>query len=164
MPISITTPLLSRDVSRWRFWLFEAHSEPVHRRSHCSALSKYGGSRDQHIGSRIYRQRRSGGVDTTINLEIAALLALINHPAYTPYLGQRRVNETLVPEARVDRHDEHLIHVPQNLFERCRRRRRIDGHAGTFPQPLDVLHRAMQVGVPFPVNEKRIGPGFDELV
>src|SRR5262245_56628978 len=126
MPICIMTPLLSRDLSRMRSWLFETHSQPVHRRSHFSAFSKNRCSRDQHIGSRIYHQRRSAGVNTTVNLEITTSLALINHPTHAPYLGQCRVYELLVSEARVDRHDEHLIHVSKDFFQHRCGSRRID--------------------------------------
>src|SRR5215467_15971795 len=161
MPICIMTPLSSRDMWRLRSCLFEAHSQPVHRCRHLLAFSKHRGSRDQHIRARIHHQRRGARVNTTVNLEITASLALIYHPTHTPYLGQCRVDEPLVSEARVDRHDEHLIHVPKDFFQHCRGSRGIDGHAGTLPESLDALYCAVQIDVAFPVDEEAVRTCLD---
>jgi hypothetical protein len=69
-----------------------------------------------------------------------------------------------MPETRVDRHHQYLVYVLQDFFQHCRRRRRVDDHAGAFTQRLDALHGAMQISVAFPVHEKRIGPCFDKLL
>src|SRR5262249_1038868 len=122
------------------------------------------GSPNQHIRPRTPHQRRGARVNTPVNLEITASLALIYHPTHTPYLGQCRVDEPLVSEARVDRHDEHLIHVPKDFFQHCRGSRRIDGHAGTFPQLLDALYCAVQIGIPFPVDEEGARTCLEKLI
>src|SRR5215831_1005775 len=164
MPICITTPLFSRELLRLHSKFVEACSQPVHRCSHALALSKNCCSGDQHIGSGFHHQRSSACINPAINLQITALLSLINHPTHTPYLGQCRVNELLVSETRVDGHDEHLIHVWENCFQNRRGSGGINDHSGTFAQCLDVLHCTMQIGVSFPVNKEGIRPGFDKLV
>ena len=69
-----------------------------------------------------------------------------------------------MPEPRVDRHDQHLIDVLQDLFQYRRRGRRVDDDTRPLPERLDVLQRAVQVVVAFPVNEQRIGAGLGKVV
>src|SRR5262245_44560174 len=164
MPICIRTPLLSGKLLRLHSVLVEARTQAVHRYSHFAALSKHCCSGDQHIGSRFHDQRRGFRVDTPVNLQITASVALINHPTHSPYFGQRRVDELLMSKSRIDCHDEYLIDITKDFFQHCRGRGWIDDHAGTLAQCLDALHGAMQIGVSFPVNQERIRPGFDKLV
>jgi hypothetical protein len=65
----------------------------------------------------------------------------------------------LVSKARIDRHDQNLIHVLENFFKRFPRRCRIDDNTDALPKRLHALHRAMQIVVAFPVDKKRIGAG-----
>ena len=43
-------------------------------------------------------------------------------------------------------------------------RKRSNDHPSPFAQCLDALYGAVQIGVAFPVHEKRIGPRFDKLL
>ena len=51
------------------------------------------------------------GIDAPVHLQVAPGLDLFDHLADTPNLWQGRVDEMLMAEPRVDRHDQHLIHV-----------------------------------------------------
>jgi hypothetical protein len=70
----------------------------------------------------------------------------------------------LVAEAGVDRHDQDLIQVLQDLFQCRRRGRRVDDHANALAECLDPLHGAVQVVVGFPVHQQGIRAGRDEFV
>ncbi len=49
------------------------------------------------------------------------------------------------------------------ISSRTRRgRRRVDRHAGPQAQPVDLLHRPVQVDRPFLVDDQRVGPGLGE--
>src|SRR4051794_37873732 len=63
----------------------------------------------------------------------------------------------------VDRHDQDLVNLGQDLFQCGRRRCRINSDSGAFAESPYSVHRAMQVEVAFPMHEKRIRAGFDEL-
>src|SRR5262249_28562616 len=134
MPICITTPLFSRELLRLHSKFVEACSQAVHRDTHFAALSKHCCSGDQHIGSRFHDQRGGFRIDPSINLQITASIALIDHPTHTPYFGQRGVNELLMSESRIDCHDEYLIDISKDFFQHRRRSGRIDGYASTFAQ------------------------------
>src|SRR5262245_18010126 len=54
-----------------------------------------------------------------------------------PIFGSVVSRKTLVPEARVDCHDQYLINVKQNLFEHSRTRSRVDRHAGALVERFD---------------------------
>ena len=82
----------------------------------------------------------------------------------TPDLRQGRMEEMLVPETRVYRHNQHLGDVRQDFLQNPDGGRRVDDHSGGFIQCLDALHCAVQIRVPFPVNEERIRAGLDKLV
>src|SRR4029077_19447239 len=85
--------------------LVRCRSEPVHGCDYSFALTKNCRSGYQNVGSCIDHQWRGRHVDAAVNLEIAVPLGLIDHPADTPNLWQRRVDETLVSKARVNCHD-----------------------------------------------------------
>ena len=44
-------------------------------------------------------------------------LDLLDHLADAPNLWERRVKEMLMSKARVDRHDQHLVHVLQDFLQ-----------------------------------------------
>src|SRR5438874_11472583 len=73
------------------------------------------------------------------------------------------MEEMLVPETGIDRHDQHLIHFRQDLFQYCGRGCRIDDHSCAFSEFFYPPKRAMQVVVTFPVTEKRIRSGRDKF-
>ena len=78
----------------------------------------------------------------------------IDHLARTTDLRERRVEEMLMPESRVHRHDQHLVEVLHDFFQNGRRSRRVDGDADPFSQRLDALQGARQIVVAFPVDQK----------
>src|SRR5580658_1868394 len=67
-------------------------------------------------------------------------------------------------KAWVDRHDQHLVNLGENLFQYGSRGGRVNRDANTFAESPYVLHRAMQVGVAFPMHQKRIRSGLDEFL
>ena len=62
---------------------------------------------------------------------------------HTLDLGQGCVDEVLVTEARIYRHDEHQIQVWKNFLEDRGGRGGVDGHADFFAQALHALDGAM---------------------
>ena len=70
----------------------------------------------------------------------------------------------LMPETRIDRHDQHLFDISYDLLQHRGWGCRVDGHSSAFAQRLDVLHCAVQIGVAFPMHKKRIRARLDELV
>src|SRR5262245_26309727 len=80
-------------------------SQPFHGRGDSFAVTKNCRSGYENVGSCIDHQWRSCRVDAAVNLQIAVALDFSDHLADTPNLWQRRVDETLVSEARVNRHD-----------------------------------------------------------
>src|SRR5260221_536381 len=71
--------------------------------------------------------------------------------------GQSRVQKVLMPEPRVDGHHQHLVDVGQDFLKNACRRRWIDNDARTLSESSNALHRAMQIVVPLPGDEKGIG-------
>jgi len=67
-----------------------------------------------------------------------------------------------MPKTRIHGHDQHLVEIRQNLFNHGSGSRRVNRDSCALAEALDALHRAMQIVVPFPVNEKRIGAGLDK--
>src|SRR5580704_14703915 len=67
-------------------------------------------------------------------------------------------------KAWVYRHDQNLVNLGQNLFQYARRGGWINGDSDAFATSPDVLHRAMQVDIVFPMHEKRIRSGLDEFL
>src|SRR5262245_59623835 len=86
-------------------YLIRGGSKPLHGCDNSVIRTKNGRPGDQHVGSCTDDQWRCRRVDAAIHLEVTAGLQLIDHLANTPNLGQRRVDETLMSKARVDRHD-----------------------------------------------------------
>ena len=52
-----------------------------------------------------------GDIDPAVDLEVAPRFDPIDHLAGTTDLRERRVEEMLMPESRVHRHDQHLVEV-----------------------------------------------------
>src|SRR5262249_22107358 len=90
-------------------------------------------------------------------------LSLFNHPANTPDLLQRCREEVLMPETRIDRHHQHLLHILQNFLEHRGWSCRVDPNSGSFTQRVNALYRAVQIRIAFPMNEERIGASVGEL-
>src|SRR5207302_1893350 len=70
--------------------------------------------------------------------------------------GQRRVEEALATEARVDAHDEHQVDLVDHILEHLQRRGGIDREAGLAAGGADQLQRAVDV-------ERRLGMEADEI-
>ena len=67
-------------------------------------------------------------------------------------------------KTRIHSHDQHLVHVRQNLLQYSRGRCRINDHPGSLAQGTNALHRAVLIVVAFPVDEKGVGTSLGELV
>ena len=72
-------------------------------------------------------------------------------------------DERLPAEARVDRHHEHEVDVGGDVFERRRRRRRVEHDARLGAELLDVRDRAVQVRHGLDVHRDHAGAGGDEV-
>ena len=93
-------------------------------------------------------------IDAPIHLQIARGLDSLDHLADAPDLCKGRLEEMLMAETRVDRHNQYLINVRQDLLQHSRRSSRVDHHAGALAERFNALYGTMQVSVAFPVNEK----------
>jgi hypothetical protein len=91
-------------------------ADSLHRRCDTLFSAKNRRTGDQNVGPDIDYQRRSRRVDAAINLEVAPRPELIDHLAHSANLRQRAVDEMLLSKARVNRHNQHLIHVLDDLF------------------------------------------------
>ena len=134
--------------------LIRAGPQPFYGRRYTFAVTKNRRSSHEHIGASFNYEGRSRRVDAPVHFQVAAGLDLINHLPHAPDLWQGRMDEMLVSEARIDRHDQHLIHVLQDFLQHLRGRCRIDHYAGALAQAFHALYGAMQIVVAFPVNEK----------
>ena len=133
-------------------------------RGHAFAGSENGRAGHQDIGARFNCQPCGFRIDTAIHLQVTCGLDPFDHLADAPDLWQGRLEKLLMSETRVDRHDQYLIDVGQDLFQHSPRRSRVDRHAGALTQTLDAVNGAMQVSVAFPMNEKRVGACLDKLI
>src|ERR1035437_6765154 len=70
----------------------------------------------------------------------------------------------LMSEARIHSHDQHLIEVWEYFFQNRCRGSGVNCHSSAFSKSLNTLHRAVQIVVTFPMNEKRIRAGLGKLV
>src|SRR5260370_11933658 len=139
-------------------------SQPIHRCSTLCALTKNCCSGHQNVSTRGTRQRSSLCIDAAVYFNFTPRLNLRNHLTDTPDLPQGCREEMLMPETRIDRHDQHLFDVLYDFLQHRGWGCRVDGESGTFAQGFDTWHCAVQIGVTFPMNKKRIRPRFDELV
>ena len=88
----------------------------------------------------------------------------IDHLPRTGNLRERRVQEMLLSESWVHRHDQHLVEVLQDFLQHGRRSRRVNGDADPFSQPFDALHSARQIVIALPVDQKCIGSGHCKFI
>src|ERR1044071_4425144 len=113
-----------------------------HSRRDALTISKYGSPRHQNIGSRRGRQPCSGGIDSSIYLQVAARIEAIDHAPDDADLGQGGVDKLLMSESRVNSHDQHLVNLRKDLLEYGRGRGRIDRDPDAFPEFRDAVYGA----------------------
>ena len=87
-----------------------------------------------------------------------------DHLADTPDLLDCRVNETLMAETWVDRHDQDLVHVLQDFFENRGGAGWVNGYSDALVEGFHALHGTRQIVVAFPVDQKRIRAGLAKLI
>ena len=114
----------------------------------------------QDPGTRLDDQGRRVRLDSAVDLQLAIGASLVDHPPDAADLGQHAGQELLAAETRVDGHHQHQLEVRQDLLEHRGGRRRVDRHSRPQAQPVDLLHRAVQVDRPFLVDDQRVGPGL----
>src|SRR6476469_4646856 len=95
--------------------------QPFHGVGNTFAVIEYRRPRHQDVGTGGNRQRSGGDIDPAVDLEVAPRFDPIDHPACTTDLGERRVQEMLMPESRVHRHDQHYLHTTLPKIGRARR-------------------------------------------
>src|SRR5882672_2187966 len=90
-------------------WLLAAGTQPIHRSRHFFALTKNCCSSNQNVSFRGNRQRSSFSIDAAVHFHVAPGFSLLDHLTDTPDLLQSCREEMLMPESRIDCHDQHLI-------------------------------------------------------
>src|SRR5579863_1935282 len=120
--------------------LFLSRAQAVHGGGDAAGTAKDRRSGHQYAGSRFDAPLAGFGVDAPIHLQVALGFEAIDHLSDAADLGQSGMDKMLVPETRIDRHHEHLVHVRQNFFEHFRGSCRIDGDARAFAERADALH------------------------
>src|SRR5215467_5104840 len=86
-------------------------SQPLHSRGYAVVLTKNRRSSHQYVGSCFHGQRRRCRIDPAVNLQFATGLDLLNHLAHPTDLRDGRGNKMLTAKPRINRHDQHLVHV-----------------------------------------------------
>ena len=81
------------------------------------AITKNRGPGHENIGPGSYGQWSGLGIDPAIHFQAAFRLSLPNQAVDPINLGQSGIEEMLVSETGVDRHDEHLVHIGQDLLK-----------------------------------------------
>lgn len=102
-------------------------------------IGKHRRARHQYVSAGGHGQPRCFNIDAAVHLEFTKGLYFVNHLADAANLGQRRVQERLMPESRIDGHHEYLIEVWQYLFQHARRSCRVDGNARSFVERSFML-------------------------
>ena len=88
-----------------------------HRSGHAVAFTENRRARDQYAGTGTNDERRRRGVDASIHLHIARRVEPFDQRAHPFDLRHRGVNELLMTEARIDRHDQYLVHVVDDFLQ-----------------------------------------------
>src|SRR5215204_1782481 len=112
---------------------------------------------DEDPGARFYHEGRGLDRDTAVDLDGDA-----GHHLEAPDLLDHLGDEVLAPEAGVDAHDVHVVHVGQGPLDRLGRGRRIQGHAGLAASGVDQIQRPVQVGDDLGLHGDADDPGLDE--
>src|SRR5215472_16653426 len=123
-------------------------SAPLQNRStHCQVVSRgpqrlHGGANSvvcgeyrrpghEHVRSRCHYQRGSRFINASVHFEVTFRFELVDHAAHPANLGQGRLKEMLMSEARIDGHNQHLVHIWQNFLQHSRGRGRVNDNPGS---------------------------------
>src|ERR1044072_1182536 len=90
--------------------------QPAHGRGRVG-LAEDGRAGDENLGSGGRPAGDVLGADSAVYLYARREAALFNHAAQPSDLFERRRDELLPAEARVDRHHEHVVRVLKRLFD-----------------------------------------------
>jgi len=150
--------------ARFRVHVVEGCTQAVHRDGHAVAVAEDCRARHQHGGAGPNDQGRCRRVDAPIHFQLAPGPVPLDQLTHPSDLRHGRPEKLLMTEPRVDGHDEHLVHIVDDFLQHDRRRRRVDGDPGALAQCPDPLHRAVQIAVALPVDEKRVGASRGKLV
>src|SRR5206468_2754565 len=112
-------------------WVVDGRTQALHRAGHAVAVAEDRRARHQYAGAGPNDQGRRRRVDPSVHLHVAAGLAPLDQLAHPLDLRQRRPDELLVTETRVDGHDQHLVQVVDDFVEYRPGRRRVDGDRGS---------------------------------
>src|SRR5215510_9828859 len=82
--------------------------QPLHGRRDAVAVAEDCRARDEHVGAGPNDERGGVRVDPPVDVQVAARPEPLDQLARASDLRQRRVDEMLVTETRIDGHDQHL--------------------------------------------------------
>src|SRR5262245_24090065 len=125
----------------------KARSQTVDACSHAFAISKNGRPGHQNIGARFDYTPGCYRINASVHPQIAGGFDPLDHLANAPDLWQGCLEEMLMTETRIDRHDQYLVNVVQYLLQNGSWGSRVDHDAGPLSESFDALHGAMQVSV-----------------
>src|SRR5215813_11758692 len=101
--------------------------------------------RDQHVSARFDSLRRSFSINSSVNLNVACAVSLVQLSSDLSNLFQRLFDKTLAAKAWIHRHYQDQIQILQNLFQHHCGCRRVEARACLFAQSLYQLNRAVEV-------------------
>ncbi len=104
------------------------------------------------------------GLDAAIDLDVDVVAVAIDFHSERGGFLEHLGDEGLAAEARVHRHEEHLVDVGEHVTHVIDGRGRVEHHAGALARVLDLLHHAMKVHAGFRVDTDDVGAGFREVV
>jgi hypothetical protein len=93
----------------------KTRSQTIHACGDTFSGSENGRSGHQDFGARFDCEVGSCRIDASVHLQIARGLDPLDHLADAPDLWHSRRKEMLMAETGVDRHDQYLIDVGQDL-------------------------------------------------
>src|SRR5215472_4685243 len=94
----------------------KTRSQTVHACGDALSGSENGRAGHKDFSARLDCKVGSRRIDASVHLQITRWLDPLDHLAYAPDLWQNRREEMLMAEAWVDRHDQYLIKVGQDLL------------------------------------------------
>ena len=95
--------------------------QSIHGIGHSCNFSENRRTSYKDVRSRCVGQRCGFLIHASVHLQLTATMKVVDHFSNTSDLRQCAVQEVLMSEAGIDRHDHNLVQVRQDLFQHgCR--------------------------------------------
>src|SRR5215813_6474954 len=102
-------------------------------------------ARDQNVSACFDSLRRGFSINSSINLNVARPVSLVQLCPHLFYFFQRLIDKTLATKAWIDCHDQDQVQILQNFFQHHGWGGRVEASACLLAKSLDQLNRAVEV-------------------